>query len=397
MEAAQNREAFRRDPHCLPEGWTWQYQDEVFTFQGGTQPPKSTFLSEPIDGCVRLIQIRDYESDANAVYVADSRKLNKCTSRDVMIARYGASLGRICRGIDGAYNVALVKAIPRASISNDFLYYLLKTTYFQVPLLGQGARSAQSGFNRSSIKDIILPIPPKPEQRSIAAILGALDDKIASNHRLLVLQDEWIRASFDSLSGEVIALGSLASVMREQREPSELPSGTVYLGLEHLPRRLMWASDLGTTAEVTSAKSTFARNDVLFGKLRPYFHKVVSAGSDGVCSTDIIVLRAIDSRLAGFVLAACASDDAVRACVASSDGTQMPRTSWNDLAAVSVRWPGEMHAQNFSSRVLAMSNHAHALIEQSRRLALARDELLPLLLSGRIRVLDAEKVVEGVV
>jgi type I restriction enzyme, S subunit len=179
------------DSAQLPPGWEWRNQDEVFSFTGGAQPPASTFVSEPLPGYVRLVQIRDYASDSNLTYVPDSPRLRKCDAKDVMIARYGSgsrdatsdSLGRICRGIAGAYNVALVKASALTGVSSAFLFYLLQSDYFQAPLRGQAGRSVQAGFNKEGLRSIRLPLPPLKEQERIAGVLGTLDDKIAHTKR----------------------------------------------------------------------------------------------------------------------------------------------------------------------------------------------------------------------
>ncbi|MBC7306768.1 MAG: hypothetical protein H5T80_07510 [Dietzia sp.] len=148
---------------------------------------------------------------------------------------------------------------------------------------------------------------------------------------------------------------------------------------------------------MTSAKAAFREGDVLFGKLRPYFHKVVAAPKPGICSTDVLVLRARESALRGFVLAALASDATVAAATASSEGTRMPRTSWKDLAAVEVAWPGSSAAEAFSSEVEALRATVEARLAENLTLAPTRDALLPALMSGTLRVRDAERVVEEVV
>ena len=88
--------------------WDMVPLGELCQFQGGTQPPKSKFIHEPKNGYVRLLQIRDFKSDEKAVFVPDDGKLKKCETEDIMIGRYGASVGQIHRGKAGAYNVALI-------------------------------------------------------------------------------------------------------------------------------------------------------------------------------------------------------------------------------------------------------------------------------------------------
>src|SRR5699024_264294 len=124
------------------------------------------------------------------------------------------------------------------------------------------------------------------EQRAIAEVLGALDDKIAANERAQDLLDQLVRLKFLQLEGQELPLGDLAENVRVQAGPDELSASTSYVGLEHIPRRRLWLSETGTADEVTSSKSRFTRNDVLFSKLRPYFHKVAIAPGEGVVSTD---------------------------------------------------------------------------------------------------------------
>ena len=75
--------------------------------------------------------------------------------------------------------------------------------------------------------------------------------------------------------GDPVPLASIAVNVRDQVDPKNLAKETPYVGLEHVPRRSMWLSNFETAAKVTSAKAMFRAGDVLFGKLRPYFHKVV--------------------------------------------------------------------------------------------------------------------------
>ena len=65
-----------------------------------------------------------------------------------------------------------------------------------------------------------------------------------------------------------------------------------YIGLEHIEQETLRLNSIGVSSDVTSNKFLFKANDVLFGKLRPYFRKVVKPQFEGICSTDIWVFRA---------------------------------------------------------------------------------------------------------
>lgn len=336
--------------------------------------------------------------------IPEERLSNPKISRpgDVVLTVKG-TVGRVAimpaKGAHFAYSPQLCYFRP----SNDgpliarYLYYWFKSAEFwkQANAL-KGQTDMADYISLSDILSLKISLPNISEQQAIAEVLGALDDKIAANNRILTIVDDLIRAMYTKLPESTMTIGDIATQVRSQVSPDELQAGTKYLGLEHLPRRNIWATERGDAKDVSSAKSEFIRGDVLFGKLRPYFHKVISAGFSGICSTDIIVLRAKESRLAGLVLAAASSDDAVRACTAASEGTRMPRTSWKDLAAVPIRCPDADSAEEFSASVVEKSEYAHALVEELATLARTRDELLPLLMSGKLRVKDAEKKVEAI-
>jgi type I restriction enzyme S subunit len=152
---------------------------EVMDIQGGAQPPANTFIDYLAEGYVRFVQIRDFESDAHKTYIKSLPKWKYCTKDDVLIARYGASVGRICRGVEGAYNVALAKVIPKKDIDLEYLYQLLRSRFFQEPLSGVSGRSAQAGFNKSDLSAIHVPLPDPRNQKRIGDFLGHLDRRIA--------------------------------------------------------------------------------------------------------------------------------------------------------------------------------------------------------------------------
>jgi type I restriction enzyme S subunit len=153
-------------------GWAVKSLGEISDFQGGSQPPKSNFVDQPREGYVRLLQIRDFKSDKWAVYVPIAKSNKLCQENDIMIGRYGASVGQIHRGKGGAYNVALIRTIPNLDlIDREFFYHYLNSDLFQKPLFSVADRSAQAGFSKDDIAPFLIPLPPLEEQRRIVAVL----------------------------------------------------------------------------------------------------------------------------------------------------------------------------------------------------------------------------------
>ncbi len=176
---------------------------EVCEIEGGTQPPKETFRYEPTDGYVRMLQIQDFKSDESAVFIPESARMKTCEERDVLIARYGASIGRILRGKAGAYNVALVKTVPdEARVERDFLYHLLNGHGFQHFVLNVGSRAAQAGFNKGDLERFQFVLPPLAEQRRIAEVLDRAEALRAKRRAALAQLDSLTQSLFLDLFGD---------------------------------------------------------------------------------------------------------------------------------------------------------------------------------------------------
>ena len=141
----------------------------VCSFIGGSQPPKSVFTKKASPENIRLIQIRDYKSDKNLVYIPRTLAKRFCSADDVMIGRYGPPLFQILRGLDGAYNVALMKAVPDDSkLSRDFLFYFLKHPSMLRHVIFHSARAAgQIGLTKETLEPYPINLPTLEEQKLV--------------------------------------------------------------------------------------------------------------------------------------------------------------------------------------------------------------------------------------
>lgn len=165
-------------PYPMPKNWICFWFTSLIDIEGGTQPPKSQFINEYREGYIRLVQIRDFASDKYIVFVPDTDKLKHFNKDDILIARYGASLGRICTGMSGAYNVALAKTIFSSNILNrKYVYWMLQSESFQAPLMGI-SRTAQAGFNKEDLSTFAMPLPPTSEQQRIVDRIESLFAKL---------------------------------------------------------------------------------------------------------------------------------------------------------------------------------------------------------------------------
>jgi restriction endonuclease S subunit len=188
----------------IPNQPDWNYVElyEVCKYAGGTQPPKSTFIYKPREGYIRLLQIRDYKSDENAVYIPKTDRLKICSEDDIMIWRYGPPVFQILRGKSGAYNVALIKCIPdKKQLTTDWLYYFLSSNPIQEHIIGLSERSRQAGVSPSDLNKLKIPLPPIDIQREVVQKIKEEEMLITANEKLIEIFSSKISEKINTIWG----------------------------------------------------------------------------------------------------------------------------------------------------------------------------------------------------
>lgn len=152
-----------------PATWILKRFDEAIDLIGGSQPPKAVFSDVEQEGYVRLIQIRDYKSDKYKTHIPRDLARRFCTRSDVMIGRYGPPIFQILRGLEGAYNVALMMAVPKDGLFlNDYLYYMLQhPDLLRYVEAGSDRTAGQDGINKDHLIKYPVFIPSQDEQVEI--------------------------------------------------------------------------------------------------------------------------------------------------------------------------------------------------------------------------------------
>ncbi|MDO9003397.1 MAG: restriction endonuclease subunit S [Aquabacterium sp.] len=306
-----------------------------------------------------------------------------------------------------------------------FLYYYFRSAAGKHELLKNASQVGTPGIGQplSSLRQISLSLPPPNEQRAIGQILGSIDDRIELNRRTndtleamaRALFKDWfidfgpVRAKLEGLppylAPEIWSLfpeegdedgvpvgwqsgrlSDVASSRSEGVQPASVDESTPYIGLEHMPRCSIALDAWEGAGKVSSNKSIFRKGDILFGKLRPYFHKVGIAPLDGICSTDIVVIRERQAPWASFVRMCVSSSDFVAFTDKSSTGTKMPRTNWPIMGSYSITLPTADVAQAYDHLVHPLIEVIISNTHENKALSAMRDLLLPKLISGELRI-----------
>lgn len=202
----------------MKEGWKTEFFGDVCKIVGGSQPPKKEFIYEPKEGYTRLIQVRDYKTDKYITYIPTQKTKKFCAKTDLMIGRYGPPIFGIFRGLEGAYNVALMKAIPDESkLDKEYFYWFLHTRNLVQFVERTSKRAAgQDGVRKDRLYSYPVPIPPLPEQKRIVTILdeafAGINKAIANTEKNLVNAHELFDSYLNNITYERKPLSSFVDI-----------------------------------------------------------------------------------------------------------------------------------------------------------------------------------------
>lgn len=293
----------------------------------------------------------------------------------------------------------------------QFLAYILQSDAIQGWVHGIAFGATVPHIKVEDAEKLKIPCPPIHIQQKIARILSAYDDLIENNlKRIKLLEEmaqltyeEWfVRLKFPGHEQAVIdpetglpegwrmaKLFEEVKLIKNSVLPENLNSTTRYIGLEHMPRKSITLSEYGVASDVSSLKTVVKKGDIVFGKIRPYFHKVGIALVDCISSTDAIVVKA-SHKMEGLILQVMFSNSFVSAATQSSNGTKMPRANWNVLKNYEFIIPAAHVLHKYADLSETIISSISNLVDQNQHLKEARDILLPRLMTGMIDVESLE-------
>jgi type I restriction enzyme S subunit len=287
----------------------------------------------------------------------------------------------------------------------EYARYLFRDINFRREVYQVATGDIRFNISQESLAKIVIEIPDVATQAQLAEILMKLDDKIELNLQMnqtleamaqALFKDWFVNFNFPNFDGELEnglpkgwrmgKLGDICSNVRVSFNPNRDGFTTNYIGLEHIPRRSIMLLDWGNSEDINSQKSQFVRGDILFGKLRPYFHKVIIAPFDGICSTDILVIRALENKFHLYSYFQLFSDECIKYSNSQSDGTRMPRVNWNSLSNYEIPIPSMDILDLFQQTISPIFEKVYLSIFENQSLTQTRDSLLPKLMSGKLEI-----------
>ena len=291
-------------------------------------------------------------------------------------------------------------------VDTRFLYQILKSSYYRPYFKKYCTGSAQPQLPIKNMSTIEIEIPAIDNQYRIADILSAYDNLIENNQKQIKLLEEaaqrlykewFVDLRFPGYEDMPIVDGvpegwtrgslcDLCTLKKDTINAEKMPKDLPYIGLEHLPRKDFCLSEWGYSSSVNSNKLQYAENDILFGKIRPYFHKVGFAINNGVCSTDCIVMKAKRGKWSYLLMTVFSNAFVEYSYQTCKEGSKMPRADWGQMAIYKVVMATDTIHQMFEERVKLITQRIKTLAIENRQLVEARDRLLPKLMNGDIAI-----------
>lgn len=281
-----------------------------------------------------------------------------------------------------------------------FTYYLLQT----IDLTGFDSGSVQPMLNRNYIRDFPITVPGPREQQAVAAVLGALDDKIAVNERIIVTSCQLMRVKYSESLHAGITTANIADIADvfdgPHATPKKTETGPWFLSISSLSHGRL---RLEESAHLTEAdferwtrRVTPTAGDVLFSyETRLGEAALMPPGVRACLGRRMALLRphSVGSRtlLQAFL---CRSFQETISRY-SVHGATVDRIPLTEFPSWQIELPAE-DPEMLESALSGLDEIAERRARESETLAELRDTLLPKLMSGEIRVRDAEKVVEDV-
>ena len=394
-----------------PKNWTDSRLGELCSLHGGSAFSRS--LQGRDKGDIPFIKQSDMSLATNSLYIFESN--NWVSEADLIELRahplppMSVVFGKIGEGLKrNRYRVLtrptlidnnMMGAVPNSLV--DHRFFAIVMSQIDMGSLSEG--SALPYLRAEDVGNVRVLLPPLTEQRVIAEILGALDDKIESNLRTWRLSTELVQSEYKSLvSGEiglVTPLRSFCDFNVRTLKPGKSDEVIRYIDISSVEAGLVTGESETTWADAPSrARRSVADGDVIFSTVRPArmaYSMMFDPDSSTVVSTGFAVMspKGVPSTL---LFAVVSDDEFGKYCESVSQGSAYPAVSPDAMGNYEVQFPEKDMIRGFGERTEPILRRAHKGLQENKALSRLRDALLPELLSGRLRVKDAESMMENV-
>ena len=371
-----------------------------------------------VESGIELIETPSLRGDNKYV---DFSKINKYVSQetyetwfrsghpkngDILITLVG-TIGKVCIFKDNRGCIAqnIVALEFNEYCNSEFMYYYLSSPIMQNQISFLNRQSAQPNLKVPDFINLAVSLPPLKEQQKIAEILSSVDAAIEKTEQVIAKTEEVKKGLMQQLltkgightefkqtelgeipvEWEVVKFNDICKNITDKFDP-KIEEVKTYIALEHIEQTTgkLLGTDISTSS--TSLKTQFKKDDVLFGKLRPYLRKYVYADFEGVCATEILVLRSKDICYSKYLFLLVQEENFLEFIASRTFGTKMPRTSWNEIKEYSIPLPQLQEQYEVVKIVGHLSKKLESESIKLDKLKDIKSGLMQQLLTGQVRV-----------
>lgn len=399
-------------PYKIPNNWCWTRLENIAEWGSGGTPSRKR--KEYYNGNIPWIKT----GELNNGYIFNSKEkitelgLKNSSAKlypinTVIIAMYGATIGKVgILSIEATTNQACACAIVYKNILFKYVFHYL--IYQKEAFINKSKGGAQPNLSQEIIKKHEIPLPPIKEQQRIVNIIESLfakldrakelientlaqfeQNKMAILHKAFTgeLTAKWRKENnIDLSSWKKCELKEVFKVVKDKYNPQTENQIVNYIGLENIETSKGIISK-NNSSEVKSIKTKFKKDDVLYGKLRPYLNKHDVVNFDGICSTDILVFRFNDINTAKYINYYFNLPMFIQYAVENSSGINLPRVSEKTISKYKISLPTIEEQQeivNILDNLLAKYNKIKNLEQQLEKIELLKKAILAKAFRGEL-------------
>lgn len=302
-------------------------------------------------------------------------------------------------------HIALLRPDTK-KVNPTYLFHLMRSSSFYAVADILAVGSAQRTITLTALRRTKISLPSLSVQNSIGKILADYDNLIAVNRRRIAILEEMAMRTYQEwfvhfrfpghettefVGGLPIgwSIGKLDDIAHETGKSVKKQNRNkyaYYLPIDCMPRKSLSYTTVDSIENAESSLISFSKGDILFGAMRPYYHKVVFARDKGLTRSTSFVLNAKDEAMWGYLLMLLFDERTIDFATQICTGSTMPYVLWDTLKKMNAIIPSKEIAILYLQFLNPIVAELEELTCQNSQLQQMRDRLLPQLMSGQIEV-----------
>ena len=399
----------------IPKDWEVIKMGDVASLKNG-----ANFSTKDVGEGRLMVNVKDLYDFKPFVKIVDETRVSNIADSYILkdgdllfvrssLVRDGVGFSAMFRdnGESTVYSGFIIRSrINSPKIFNPFVAYYLRSGLGRKNTIRLSGTVTITNIGQDALALLPIPVPPLPEQQKIAEILSTVDEQISTTQAIIDKSKELKKGLMQKLfsegightefkdtkigripkSWEISKLGEHCVKATKKFEPSKSNDSHKYIGLEHIISNAHRINGYGDSNDTLSTKTIFTKGEILYGKLRPYLNKVWRAKFNGVCTTEILVLKSKNEFDNGFLFYLLHNHRFIGHTISHTEGTSLPRANWKDISIFKIPLPSLSEQE----KIADILSEADAKIEKEEQekahLEQLKKGLMQQLLTGQKRV-----------